>query len=140
MLTRQEKNLGFSLIELVIVIVIMGLITAVTLPNFSKIQNKAKEASEKNIAHGIQLAIESYFLNHGTYPAGSQTPVSTLITTLQQSGEYTQSPSNPFTGQSFQSGDTLGKMVYTADNAQGTYTLTIYGSDSNTSILVLQNM
>ena len=140
MFRTSYTNKGFSLIELVIVIVIMGLITAVALPNFSKIQTKAKEAAIKNVAHGLQLAVESYFLSHGTYPQGSQSPAATLISILQQSGEYTQTPTNPFTGSAFQTSDTTGKMTYTADNTAGTYQLSVYGSDASQSIAVLENM
>ena len=51
------------------VIVIIGILAAIALPNFIKARNKAREAEVKSNVHSIQIALERYAVdNHGVYP------------------------------------------------------------------------
>ena len=89
---------GFSLIELVIVIAIMGLLGMAAVPSFSAIQNKTKNTSFKSTAHTIEMALETYVLDKGTYPSGQNVSSSALVETLMTAGLLTTVPINPFTG------------------------------------------
>ena len=51
---------GFTLIELMIVVVIIGILAAIAIPNFIAMQNRAKEGSTKANMHTLQLAAEDY--------------------------------------------------------------------------------
>jgi type IV pilus assembly protein PilA len=63
---RSQK--GFTLIELMIVVVIIGILAAIAIPNFIAMQNRAKEGSTKANMHTFQLAAEDYGVkNDGTY-------------------------------------------------------------------------
>jgi type IV pilus assembly protein PilA len=65
---RTEK--GFTLIELMIVVVIIGILAAIAIPNFIAMQNRAKEGSTKANMHTVQLAAEDYGVqNDGVYAA-----------------------------------------------------------------------
>jgi len=65
---RNEK--GFTLIELMIVVVIIGILAAIAIPNFIAMQNRAKEGSTKSNMHTLQLAAEDYGVqNDGVYAA-----------------------------------------------------------------------
>ncbi len=55
----MNKQSGFSLIELVIVIVILGLLAAAALPRFLDVTDEAKKASIKGIAGGFATAVLS---------------------------------------------------------------------------------
>jgi prepilin-type N-terminal cleavage/methylation domain-containing protein len=65
---RSQK--GFTLIELMIVVVIIGILAAIAIPNFIAMQNRAKEGSTKANMHTLQLAAEDYGVrNDGVYSA-----------------------------------------------------------------------
>jgi type IV pilus assembly protein PilA len=64
----QHPTRGFTLIELMIVVAIIGILAAIAIPNFIAMQSRAKEAGTKSNMHTFQLAAEDYsVLNDGQY-------------------------------------------------------------------------
>lgn len=65
----KVKQKGFTLIELMVVIVIIGILIAVALPNFVGAQDRAKEASLKGNMRTFQTLLETYAVDWGgVYP------------------------------------------------------------------------
>lgn len=70
-LKTQNLKLGFTLVELLVVMAILGILTVVTLGNFQTSQIKARDAQRKHDLREITNALEAYFNDHGGYPEAS---------------------------------------------------------------------
>jgi type II secretion system protein G len=62
---------GFTLIELLVVIAILGILVTIGLVSFMSSQKKSRDLKRKNDLRQISLALEAYFNDKGTYPAGN---------------------------------------------------------------------
>ena len=70
---------GFTLIELMIVVVIIGILAAIAIPNFVAMQDRAKEGSTKMNMHIFQLAAEDWsVINNGAYTTVADSVLSRL--------------------------------------------------------------
>lgn len=58
---------GFTLVELLIVVVIIGLLAAIAIPKFNSTKGKANAAALKSDLKNLSTAEESYFYDNATY-------------------------------------------------------------------------
>jgi type II secretion system protein G len=66
---RKLNQKGFTIIELLVVIVIIGILVALTLPNLFAAQARGRDTDRKNELKNVQQKLESYFNDNGAYPA-----------------------------------------------------------------------
>jgi len=59
---------GFTLIELLIVVAIIAILAAIAVPNFLEAQVRAKVSRAKADMRSLATAIESYYIDHNSYP------------------------------------------------------------------------
>ena len=64
---RIQSQAGFSLIELMIVVAIIGILATVAIPNFNRFQAKAKQSEAKGNLAGIYSAEKAFYAEWTTY-------------------------------------------------------------------------
>jgi len=65
-----EQEAGFTLLELIVVVAVIGILAAIIVPQVSNIQGDAQLSSVKSSLASVQTALEQYKLEgDGTYPA-----------------------------------------------------------------------
>ncbi|RMG59822.1 MAG: prepilin-type N-terminal cleavage/methylation domain-containing protein [Deltaproteobacteria bacterium] len=81
MIKKMKSKKGFTLIELMIVVAIIGILAAIAIPNFLKFQAKSKQSEAKTNLKAVYTAETSYFGEFNQYssfddinwePVGSQ--------------------------------------------------------------------
>jgi general secretion pathway protein G len=85
----RKQDAGFTLIELMIVMIIIGILTMVAIPKFESAIKIAKEAALKEDLHVLRAAIDSYTMDKQKAPQS--------LDDLIQDGYLKEIPVDPFT-------------------------------------------
>ena len=69
MKTRNTRNQGFTLLELIIVMAVIGILASMALPNMIQTPVRAKEAVLKSNLHVLRQVLDQYNGDKGYYPS-----------------------------------------------------------------------
>jgi prepilin-type N-terminal cleavage/methylation domain-containing protein len=65
----MKNQQGFTLIELVMIIVILGILAAVAVPQYFNLTGDAQTSSERGVVGGVRAGIQTYFAQNRAFPA-----------------------------------------------------------------------
>jgi len=68
---RVRKDRGFTIVELLIVIVVIAILAAITVVAYNGIQARGRDSARKNDLVFIKKALELYYIDNGRYPSVS---------------------------------------------------------------------
>ena len=66
-----KKSKGFTIVELLIVIVVIGILATLVIVTFSGIQQKGRDSQRKTDINALQSHVEAYYAQTGTYPTAA---------------------------------------------------------------------
>lgn len=128
----MENRKGFSLIELLIVVAIISIITAIVVPNLMSANIRAKVSGVKADMGSIAIALEDYKVDHGEYPRDSR-----FSRSASYASDIIAQPNQAFDGKSGSDDGNdaigLGYLVYPKANFEPTYLKRIAGDPFNDS-------
>jgi general secretion pathway protein G len=90
--TARPAEQGFTLLELMIVMVVIGILAAIAIPSYTSSVRNAKEAVLREDLHTMRAAIDSYTVDKQKAPQS--------LDDLVQSGYLKVMPVDPFTNRS----------------------------------------
>jgi general secretion pathway protein G len=122
-------NSGFSLIELMVVVIILGILAMYIGPKLMGRTEQAKEVQARVQIEGLETALKLYKLDNGVYPTTEQglqalveSPDAENVLQNWRKGGYLEKgkvPKDPW-GNEF---------IYLSPGIQGDYDITSYGAD-----------
>ncbi|MEM9157524.1 MAG: type II secretion system protein [Verrucomicrobiota bacterium] len=73
--TNTSKRSGFTLVEIMIVVLIIGLLAALAVPAFAKMRQTSRATTFANDIRALATAAQNYILESGEYPPDSSSGV-----------------------------------------------------------------
>ncbi len=69
MWAKQKQQSGFTIVELLIVIVVIGILAAITIVAFNGVQQRGRDTKRTTDISSVKQVLEMYKADNGTYPA-----------------------------------------------------------------------
>lgn len=94
-LQKIKDQKGFTIVELLIVIVIIGVLASIVVVAYNGITSRAKDSSDKTVASQIAKVAQAYQADNGSYPISNNTLSSTTSASLPAGVNLTQVTTAP---------------------------------------------
>jgi len=128
----MRDNRGFTLIELMIVVVIIGILAAIAIPNFMSMQDRAREAKVKSHAHALQLTAEDFAVNNdGIYSDAGADLLPLLPGAALMTNAFTNQISEPRFAAAAQNPGEIGIVAVVQGGVAVGYDITGFGKAVN---------
>ena len=111
---KQSSSKGFTLVEIMIVVVIIGLLAAMAIPAFQKVRSASQDKTVLNNARQLSAGADQYYLENGVSSVASSN--------LVGSDKYVKAV-NTVAGETYPTGFTQGQAI-TIANVAGARTIT----------------
>ncbi|WP_153109022.1 type IV pilin protein [Propionivibrio limicola] len=86
---KQKIQRGFTLIELMVTVVIIGILASIALPNYTEFMRKSRRSDGKAALLSISQALERYYTENSTYSAPALSSTSSIGNTVSSEEFYT---------------------------------------------------
>lgn len=80
MVSLKQRQSGFTIVELLIVIVIIGILATLVIVTFSGVQQRARDAERKTDINAVAGQLEAFYASNGYYPPAADLVSSTFRT------------------------------------------------------------
>ena len=84
----NRKQPGFTLIELMIVVAIIGILAAIAIPTYQRYVIRSQVAEGLNLSSGAQTSVAEFIMENGAWPADNDEAGLPVGTTIR--GDYTK--------------------------------------------------
>ena len=85
MIQKQTKSRGFTIVELLIVIIVIAILAAITIVAYNGVQNRARTSATQSSAVAVQKKLEAFNAATGAYPVTGSSIVTQLGTVNESS-------------------------------------------------------
>lgn len=81
---KNKKNKGFSVIEIVLVLGVIGILSSFIVPKVRDYLAMAKDSKAINTLQSLRMANETYFLENGNYPKSDNNDLVAILESLNK--------------------------------------------------------
>jgi type IV pilus assembly protein PilA len=67
-MSKRINRSGFTLVELLIVIAIIGILAAIAIPQFASYRQKSYNSSAQSDLRNVETNLEAFYADHQVYP------------------------------------------------------------------------
>lgn len=123
---------GFSVLELMMVVVVISVLTMIAMTEFNKVHNRAYVGAAVNDVQILRKALAMYDAEWGAFPQGAEADLATFLATLvnPDGGAYIDGPS----------GNNFASFQYTPPGSvYGDYRLTVVANDLHSTQITVSS-